>query len=462
MRYYLWTIGCQMNFADSRQAAEELEKIGFRETRQPQDADLILLNTCVVRQSAEDKVVGRLTSLQGLKRRRPDVKLALMGCFVNEVPELQQHYPWVDAFIGPSDIAAVVTLAEEEAGSRGQEAGGKTQGAQSREQESKAEKLKLPISAGVPISYGCDHLCTYCLVRLRRGPEVSRPVDEIVAEVRGLARRGVREVTLLGQNVDSYGRDLSPLEAGRQGDGRSPDLADLLEAVHEVDGLERIRFLTSHPADMSQRLIETAARLDKVCEHMEVPVQSGDDAVLRRMGRGYTAAYFRDLVARIRQAMHGVGLATDVIVGFPGETEAQYQATYDLLEEIRFDVVHVAAYSPRAGTPAERLADDVPAGEKERRRKGVDELQQRIVGEINAQLLGQTVEVLVEDRHRGKWRGRTRTNKLVFFDVDGRDWTGQIARVRITKTGPWSMQGEIEEPQYQGQEGHEATDHQRR
>jgi tRNA-2-methylthio-N6-dimethylallyladenosine synthase len=178
---------------------------------------------------------------------------------------------------------------------------------------------------------------------------------------------------------------------------------------------------------------------------MEVPVQSGDDTVLRRMGRGYTAAAYRDLMARIRAAIPGVGLATDVIVGFPGETEAQYQATYRLLEELQFDMVHVAAYSPRPGTPSERLADDVPPEEKERRRKEVDLLQERIVGEINAQLLDQTVEVLVEGRHKGKWRGRTRTNKLVFFDVDEQDRRGQLAIVRITRTGPWSMQGQVEE-----------------
>jgi tRNA-2-methylthio-N6-dimethylallyladenosine synthase len=263
-------------------------------------------------------------------------------------------------------------------------------------------------------------------------------VGDIVADVRGLVSRGVKEITLLGQNVDSYGRDLA---VGQ----RCPDLADLLEAVHKVAGLERIRFLTSHPADMADRIIETAARLPRVCEHMEVPLQSGDDTVLRRMGRGYTVGQFRDLVARIRQAMPGVGLATDVIVGFPGETRAQFEATHALLEELRFDMIHVASYSPRPGTPAERLADDVPSGEKERRRKAVDLLQERIVGEINARLLGQGVEILVEGRHRGKWRGRTRTNKLVFFDVNDRDWTGQLVRVRITWTGPWSMQGEVEE-----------------
>ncbi len=431
MRYYLWTIGCQMNFADSRKAAEELAKLGYREASRPQDADLILLNTCVVRQSAEDKVVGRLTSLQGLKRRKPEVKLALMGCFVDEIAELQHHYPWVDAFIKPSDVPAVIELASEES-------------TDAPLSELSITRERPPVSVGVPISYGCDHLCTYCIVRLRRGAEISRPVDEIVSEVQELAGRGVKEITLLGQNVDSYGHDLAGADRRTTSGHWRPDLADLLEAVHHVDGLARIRFLTSHPSDMTQRLIETAARLPRVCEHMEVPIQSGDDTMLRRMGRGYTTAAYRDLVARIRTAMPGAGLATDVIVGFPGETEVQYEATYRLLEELRFDMVHVAAYSPRPDTPAERLVDDVLPEEKERRRSAVDQLQERIVGEINAQLLGQTVEVLVEGRHKGKWRGRTRTNKLVFFDVDDQDRTGQLVPIRITRTGPWSMQGEAD------------------
>ncbi len=444
MNYYLWTIGCQMNFADSRRAAEELVRLGYQEASRPQDADLILLNTCVVRQSAQDKVVGRLTSLQGLKRRKPEIKLALMGCFVDEIPELRRRYPWVDAFIKPSDVPAVVALARRHQSSR-------------LDSPVSVSQDCVPVSVGVPISYGCDHLCTYCIVRLRRGPEASRPMAEIVSEVRDLARRGAKEITLLGQNVDSYGHDLAGVDRRIAGSQWHPDLADLLEAVHEVEGLARIRFLTSHPADMTQRLIETAARLPRVCEHMEVPVQSGDDGVLRRMGRGYTAIAYRDLVARIRSAMPGVGLATDVIVGFPGETEVQYEATYRLLEELRFDMVHVAAYSPRPGTPAERLVDDLPPQEKERRRQAVDRLQEQIVGEINAELLDQTVAVLVEGRHKGKWRGRTRTNKLVFFDVDKQERTGHLVQVRITRTGPWSMQGQPQEMRVD-----ETGDHQRR
>jgi len=258
-------------------------------------------------------------------------------------------------------------------------------------------------------------------------------MDDIVEEVECLVQRGAREITLLGQNVDAYGHDLPG----------QPDLADLLTAVHGIEGLWRIRFLTSHPADMKERIIDAVASLPKVCEHIEVPVQSGDDAVLKRMVRGYTVDQYRRLVARIRERIPRVSLATDVIVGFPGETEEQFMNTCKLLEETRFDVVHVAAYSPRPGTAASRFPDDVPQGEKERRRKLIEELQEDIAGEINQQLLGETVEVLVEEKHRGKWKGRTRTHKLVFFEDDG-DWQGKLAQVKITWAGPWSMQGELD------------------
>jgi tRNA-2-methylthio-N6-dimethylallyladenosine synthase len=290
------------------------------------------------------------------------------------------------------------------------------------------------VCAYVPIIHGCNNFCTYCIVPYRRGREQSRPLAEIVAEGRDLVERGAREVTLLGQNVDSYGHDLPDC----------PELADLLTAIHEIEGLWRIRFLTSHPKDMSDRLIETVAHLPKVCEHVEVPVQAGHDEILRRMGRGYTVERYQRLVARIRQAIPGVSLATDVIVGFPGETQAQFMGTYHLLEDLKFDVVHVAAYSPRPQTAASRLPDNVPPQEKERRRRAIEELQETVAGQINRQLLGQTLEVLAEEKKSDKWKGRTRTNKLVFFADDEEDWRGRLARVKITWTGPWSMQGEVQ------------------
>lgn len=295
-----------------------------------------------------------------------------------------------------------------------------------------------PVTAYVPVIYGCNHVCAYCIVPYRRGRERSRPVAEIVAEVQALVDQGVREVTLLGQIVDRYGHDW-------KGDGASapPDLADLLRAVHGIEGLWRIRFLTSHPNYLSDRILDAVAELPKVCEHIEVPVQAGDDEVLRRMRRGYAVADYRALVQKIRQRLPDCSIATDVIVGFSGETEAQFQATYGLLAELKLDVVHVAAYSPRTGTlAAHRMVDDVLDEEKRRRLQAVEELQEQIVGQINRRLLGQAVEVLVEEQHKGKWRGRTRTNKLVFFRDDA-DWRGRLAVVRITWAGPWSMQGDV-------------------
>jgi len=424
--YHIWTIGCQMNTADSRRAAEGLERLGYHWTKRADAADLVVLNTCVVRQSAEDKVLGRLSSLKPLKKKRPETAIAVMGCLVDDVPSLKQNFPYVDAFLKPSDVKGLLEFVQ-----RRQPALRQAQDTASSFQLP-ASSFQLPVSCYVPIIEGCDHFCTYCIVRLRRGRERSRPLDEIVEETECLVKRGAREVTLLGQNVDAYGHDLPG----------QPDLADVLTAIHEIEGLWRIRFLTSHPADMKERIIDAVASLPKVCQHIEIPVQSGDDAVLKRMVRGYTVGQYRRLVAKIRQRIPGVSLATDVIVGFPGETEEQFMNTCRLLEETRFDVVHVAAFSPRPGTAASRLPNDLPQEEKERRRKIIEELQQDIAGEINRRLLGETVEVLVEEKHKGKWKGRTHTHKLVFFE-DTEDQRGELAQVKIIWAGPWSMQGEL-------------------
>jgi tRNA-2-methylthio-N6-dimethylallyladenosine synthase len=289
------------------------------------------------------------------------------------------------------------------------------------------------VTAHVPVVYGCSHACTFCIIPYRRGAERSRPLGEIVAEVRSLAAQGVKEVTLLGQIVDRYGKDVP--------DG--PDLPALLRHVSDVDGIERIRFLTSHPNWMSAELLETVAELPKVMPHIEVPIQAGDDAVLLNMKRGYTSKDYRRLIARIRQIIPNVSIATDVILGFPGETDRQFQSTYDLLAELKLDIVHVAQYSEREGTvAARRLQDDVPGKEKLRRLKTIDELQEGIVAEINAHYLGETVKVLFEEEVKGRWKGRTETNKLVFAQ-SGRNLRGQVLSVQITWTGAWSMQGRL-------------------
>ncbi len=438
-RYNVWTIGCQMNVADSQRLASELEKLGLEATEKVEDADVIVLNTCVVRQSAEDRAYGRLSSLQPLKLRRPGTVISLMGCLVGQKDPgpLRKAFPFVDVFMPPSEPGPLIDFLK----ARELDLAVWTIEQANLERRYRIQDEDLPlrlpalernrlVSAHVPIIYGCDHVCTFCIIPYRRGRERSRPIQDIVGEVRALVAQGVREVTLLGQIVDRYGYD----------NGDRSGLANLLRELHDVEGLERIRFLTSHPNYMTDELVDTVAGLPKVCEHIEVPIQAGDDEVLRRMKRGYTVDDYRALIGRIREKLPGASIATDIIVGFPGETEAQFMGTYNLLKELELDVAHVAMFSPRPNTVAARWPDDVPPEEKERRRKALDDLQAEIVGQINSRLLGQTVEILVEDKHKGKWRGRTRTNKLVFFEDDG-EWRGKLANVKITWAGPWSMQG---------------------
>jgi tRNA-2-methylthio-N6-dimethylallyladenosine synthase len=289
------------------------------------------------------------------------------------------------------------------------------------------------VSAHVPVVYGCSHACTFCIIPYRRGIERSRPVGEIAAEVRSLVDQGVKEITLLGQIVDRYGRDVD--------DG--PRLSDLLRILHDVDGLERLRFLTSHPNWMTDDLLEAVADLPKVMPHIEVPVQAGDDDVLANMHRGYTRADYYELIDRIRKRIPGVSIGTDIIVGFPGETDSQFQGTYDLLADLKLDVAHLARYSERPGTvAARRLPDDVDEERKWDRFRSLEALQEAVVGEINADYLGEKVPVLVENKVRGRWRGRTPTNKLVFIESDS-DLRGRIVEPTITWTGPWSMQGRL-------------------
>ena len=431
-----------MNVADSQRVASALERLGYKGTRQADEADVIVLNTCVVRQSAEDKAYGRLHSLRPLKERRPDLVVNLMGCLVGirSNTKLKERFPFVDVFSPPSDPGPLISYLTQ----------AETQRQEVNEVQLRyavmdgdlllpeSEKGKL-ISAFVPVVLGCSHACTFCVIPYRRGVERSRPVGDILAEVNALVTQGVKEVTLLGQIVDRYGKDMV--------DG--PTLAGLLRLIHEVDGLERIRFLTSHPNYMTDELLNAVAELPKVMPHIEVPVQAGDDQVLENMRRGYTTEDYRRLVARIRQRLDGqvhqegtgrVSIATDIIVGFPGETPDQYRRTYDLLAELKLDVAHLARYSTRPGTVAQRrMGDDVSEEEKWQRFRELEELQENIAAEINALYLGQTVEVLFEEQVRGRWRGRTPTNKLVFVESD-EDLRGTLQEVKITWTGPWSMQ----------------------
>jgi tRNA-2-methylthio-N6-dimethylallyladenosine synthase len=438
MKYHIWTEGCQMNVADSQRVGSSLEHLGYIHTETIEEADVIVLNTCVVRQSAEDKAYGRVTSLAPLKKKNPNLVINLMGCMVGVrgAEKLREKLPFVDVFSPPSDPGPLISHL--------------TQGeVHSLEQAETARRfllmdneLILPVaergklvSAHVPIVYGCSHACTFCIIPSKRGGERSRPVGDIVAEIRSLARQGVKEVTLLGQIVDRYGKDIP--------DG--PNLAELLRLIHEIDGIERIRFLTSHPNYFSDDLIQTISILPRVMPHIELPIQAGDDEVLVNMKRGYTQQEYRDLVAKIRSQIPDNSIATDIIVGFPGETEEKFLETYRLLSDLKLDVVHVARYSPREGTVATRNMDDnVPEEEKMRRLHMLDNLQEQIVTEINKKYLGETVEVLFEDKVKSRWRGRTPTNKIVFVETE-EDLRGKLLPVTVTWTGPWSMQAVLSE-----------------
>ncbi|MBI3749705.1 MAG: MiaB/RimO family radical SAM methylthiotransferase, partial [Chloroflexi bacterium] len=466
--------------------------------------DLVVINTCAIREGAEQKVIGRQGQLARLKAANPGLRVVLTGCSVREPDRagLRRRYPAVDLFLRPDEepeladrlglasaqapIGAVgattavgrsvVGVADNLAGTRARAVGGGTVARSSA------------ISAWLPIIYGCDKTCTYCIVPFSRGPERSRPFDDIVAEARSLAAAGYREVTLLGQNVNSYGHDLAPdprfghVDPSRWA-GRQLDLAgrpDLAELIYAIDGLRtadgqpaipRLRFVTSHPWDLSDRLIAALADCPSVCEHLHLPVQSGSDAVLRRMGRQYSIEHYLNRLSRIREAVPGIAVSTDVIVGFCGETEAQFEATLRLLEIVRYDQVFAAAYSPRPGTPATRLEDDVPGDDKRRRLNTLLALQEGIGLERNRAWLGRDVEVLVdsvappraqEHGHDGdpgaetadgaadatlaaaaaRLTGRTRTNKLVHLAGDP-SLVGRTVTVRIDHAGPYALRGAL-------------------
>jgi len=462
MRYHIWTVGCQMNVADSQKLAAGLDRLGWAEVPAPEDADLVVLNTCAIRDHAEQRAISKLGTLKKMRRKGQQFTIAVMGCMVGlKTDDLQRRFPYVDVFARPQQFEPILEAVGYE------DLGG----------EFWPSTFTTPDSptAYVPIIHGCDKFCTYCIVPYRRGRERSRTVDDVRAEVEHLAARGVREVTLLGQTVEAYGHDLPD----------QPDLGDLFRALHDIDGIARFRFLTSYPKDMTERIIDAVAELPKVCEYFNIPVQSGDNAVLERMRRGYTIELYREKVDLIRRKTPGAAITTDVIVGFCGETDEEFQHTYDLLAGIQFDKVHVAAYSPRPGTIAYRtLADDVPQDVKMARLHAVEQLEAGISGRINAQLLGRELEVLVEGQKPRPstqsgppdprpapalsaaegtpdpssltpdpwplplaWYGRTRQNKLVHFaglkpGLRNGVAPGDLTTVRIERATAWSLTGE--------------------
>jgi tRNA-2-methylthio-N6-dimethylallyladenosine synthase len=502
-RFHVWTLGCQMNRSDSEEMAGRLLAAGCAEATSMETADLVVINTCAIREGAEQKVIGRQGHLARLKTANPGLRVVLTGCSVREPDRsgLRRRYPAVDLFLRPDEepelvdrlglasaqgaIGAIGSVGSVGAVGVTTTVGRAVVGVADGLSATRARAIGegtvargSAISAWLPIIYGCDKTCTYCIVPFSRGPERSRPFDEIVDEARALAAAGYREVTLLGQNVNSYGHDLQPEArfahidphrwAGRRLDlhGR-PDLAELIRAIDGLrtsDGrpaIPRLRFVTSHPWDLSDRLIAALADCPSVCEHLHLPVQSGDDEVLRRMGRQYTIEHYGERLTRIRDAVPGITISTDIIVGFCGETEEQFGRTLELLETVRYDQVFAAAYSPRPGTPATHLADDVPPDTKRRRLNELLALQERIGFERNEAWLGRTVDVLVDTltpprahaheddapAHDGpsddapRLSGRTRGNKLVHL-AGSPELVGREVAVRIDHAGPYALRGQ--------------------
>jgi tRNA-2-methylthio-N6-dimethylallyladenosine synthase len=428
--YHIWTIGCQMNEADSRHLASQLEALGFQETPRAEHADIAVLNTCVVRQQPEDKAVSKLLSLGDTKKNKRKMIIALMGCMVGkrEAEDLAVRFPFVDVFMAPSQTDALIDYVLSRAEYNHLD----------RTQMELAD-YRLPvinrekaITAFVPITLGCSHACSYCVIPYRRGPDRSRKSDEILSEVHALVAQGIKEVTLLGQIVDRYGFDLD--------DGKN--LAWLLKEVAKIDGLLRVRFLTNHPSYIDEELIRVVAETEKVCPYFELPFQAGSDRILESMRRGYTQAEYRQTVSNIRKIIPDASINTDVIVGYPTETESDFMETMKLYDELKLDLAHIAKYSPRPRTVSSKMPDDVSDEEKESRLNRFDEMVARVLGVNNAPLLGTVVEVLAEEfqASKGRWRGRTPQNKLVFFEHDG-DCLGQLVNVKLDWVGPFSLIG---------------------
>jgi len=434
-RVHIITYGCQMNVHDSEMILGVMQAAGYEQTDTPDEADVVLLNTCCVREKPERKVLGKVGDLKRLREERGGLVIGVCGCMAQSHKEaLFELAPAIDLVTGPDEIGRLPQLVSAvESGERHITAAELGHVLPASElPKARADDLK----AWITIVHGCTNFCSYCVVPHVRGPERSRPLEEVVAEARGLADIGIKEVTLLGQNVNAYGQDL-----GRG----APAFPELLRAVDGVDGLERIRFTTSHPKDFSDGLIRAVARLEKVCEHVHLPIQAGDTQILERMNRRYTRKRYTELVDRIRAGVPGVALSTDVMVGFPGETEEQFMATYEVFERIRFDQAFMFVYSPRRDTPAAAMGDQIPRNESVERLQRLVALQNEISRERNQADVGRDLEVLVEgpsERAPERLTGRTRTNKIAVFPQSPGVGRGDMVTVRALCGFLWGYEAE--------------------
>jgi tRNA-2-methylthio-N6-dimethylallyladenosine synthase len=437
-KVHVITYGCQMNEYDSERVAGLLRERQYELTDDETAADVILLNTCAIREKAEEKVFSRLGELKRLKASRPDLVIGVMGCMAQlQQATVLKRAPQVDLVFGSPAIARVGELVERVRRERRPVLEtGEAPLVKLTAKPPAADRLK----AFVTVMEGCEKHCTFCVVPRTRGRERSHPPEAIVAEIEGLVAEGCREVTLLGQTVNAYGRDLTP----------PTDLAELFARVNDVAGLRRIRFTTSNPYNLTPKLIAAMRDVPKLCEWFHLPLQSGSDRILARMNRGYTRARYLDLIDALRDAEPALALSTDIIVGFPGETEADFEATVEMIERVGYDNVFVFRYSRRPGTPAATMPDQVPDAVKADRNRRLLEVVARVTGARSAQLAGRTMEVLVDGvarRNPGELAGRTRCNRVVNFDGQGRVAVGDIVHARVTDALPHSLRGTLATPE---------------
>lgn len=439
LKYHIVTYGCQMNVHDSEKLAGMLHEIGYTQTDDQRQADLILFNTCCVRENAELRVYGNVGALKSFKQANPNLIIGICGCMMqqNDVSEyIKSTFPFVDLIFGTHNLhrfpllllqamdsnQTVIEILD-------------TEGAVVEHVPAKRAK---EVSAWVTIMYGCNNFCSYCIVPYVRGRERSRLKDDILSEIHELAGRGYKEVTLLGQNVNSYGKDLNHKYL----------FHNLLRDINEINGIQRIRFMTSHPKDLSDELIQTMAECDKVCKHLHLPIQAGSNRILHSMNRKYTREDYSGLVGKVKAVIPEIALTTDIIVGFPGETENDFLETLEIVEQVRYDSAFTFLYSPRKGTPAEKRKDQIPQDAKKDRLLRLNDAVNRISLEKNLAYIGRNVEVLVEGVSKNRTdvlTGRTDTNKTVNLKGDS-DLIGKIATVEITNAHSWSLEGRVAVP----------------
>lgn len=433
-KVYLQTFGCQMNKHDSEIISGKLAEMGYSETDREKAADLIIVNTCCVREHAEIREIGRISYLKRFKDVNPNLIIGVAGCMVQKRKEdLFRILPHVDFIFGPQSIGEIEELiAKVKAGEKNvcgswEERGYVPCGP--------VIKRKSRIWAWISIMKGCDNFCSYCIVPYVRGRQVSRPEEDIIAEAVRLGEEGYLEVTLLGQNVNSYGADR----------GGKENFARLLRRLNQVDGIARIRYITSHPKDFSDEIISAIRDSEKVCEHFHLPVQSGSNRVLKMMNRGYTRERYIELIDKIRNEFEAPSITTDIIVGFPGETEADFQDTLSLVKKVKFDGVFAFYFSVRSGTKAEKMPGLIPEEARKERLRELIRVSQQISLEQNLKTVGRIEEVLVEGPSRknpDKLAGRTRSNKIIILEGD-RSLVGQLVRVKIERVNPWGGYGKI-------------------